>query len=262
MSSENENVDYRETLNVTRVHSAAAREKIRLSARKEPLPLWVFVGSSLVIMLGGGFLGANAAGFSMSTFLRPGYQPTGPEGAVAATTEEGGDWLPGWIKAGEKVYKGKGACIGCHQASGTGVPGQYPPLAGSEWVLRGDERIAMLVIHGLSGPIVVEGQPYNGQMPAQGITLSDKEIAQVISYIRNTWGNNASFVTEEKIAHARQKYADHVGAMTQETLEQVPADQMLPGAEVDPVTGQPVGADATGGDEEGAPEAATGGDQA
>ena len=102
-------------------------------------------------------------------------------------------------------------CAACHQASGVGVPGVYPPLAGSEWVTGSDERVVRIMLHGLSGPVKVAGADYNGNMPVfgpgGGYNWSDEKIAYVITYIRQEWGNKAAEVTADKVKEIREKGA-------------------------------------------------------
>ncbi len=102
---------------------------------------------------------------------------------------------------GAAVFAGN--CAACHQASGQGLPGVFPPLAGSEWVLAANVEIPIqILLHGLSGPVTVAGAQYAGVMPAFG-QLSDAELAAVISHLRSSWGNAASAVTVADIAKAR-----------------------------------------------------------
>lgn len=108
----------------------------------------------------------------------------------------------GGLAEGERVYTS--VCLPCHQANGLGAVGQFPPLAGSEWVIsEAPDRIARIVMHGLQGQITVKGASYNNAMPGFGENLSDKEIAAVLTYIRKTWGNAASDVTTEKVTEIR-----------------------------------------------------------
>jgi len=94
-------------------------------------------------------------------------------------------------------------CAACHQATGKGLPGVFPPLDGSEWV-HGEPRIlANILLHGISGEIEVEGAKFNGQMPAFG-QLSDAEIAGVASYIRRSWSNKAESI-EASLVQAERK---------------------------------------------------------
>lgn len=99
-------------------------------------------------------------------------------------------------------------CSGCHQASGQGLPGVFPPLAGSEWVVGKASTAAAIVLHGVSGPIEVKGQPFNGTMPAFAASLGDAEIAAVLSHVRSQWGNSAAPIPAELVANTRSLHAD------------------------------------------------------
>ena len=95
-------------------------------------------------------------------------------------------------------------CQACHQANGQGLPGVFPPLAGSEWV-RGDERVlSQILLHGLSGRVEVLGKTYQGSMPAFGSQLSDNEIAAVLTHVRSQWGNKAQPIVAEIVATGRK----------------------------------------------------------
>jgi mono/diheme cytochrome c family protein len=104
---------------------------------------------------------------------------------------------------GKRVYTAN--CMACHQATGTGVAGVYPPLAGSEWVLDPihEKHIIKIVLYGLNGPITVKGNNYNNAMTAFGGILRDDQIANVLTYIRSEWGNNAPAITAEQVAAIR-----------------------------------------------------------
>ncbi len=112
-------------------------------------------------------------------------------------------WL---MKRGEEVYKTGGtggvACSSCHQETGMGVPGAFPPLVGQKDLMGDCVHHAGLVVHGLSGEITVNGEKFNGAMPAQG-NLPDEEIAAVITYARNSWGNAFGNCLPEDVAKAR-----------------------------------------------------------
>ena len=101
---------------------------------------------------------------------------------------------------GKKVYDS--TCLACHMANGTGVPGMYPPLAETEWVTGDKERLIQITIQGLSGKIEVNGVVYNNIMPPNA-HLSDRQIADVLTYIRQSFGNNASEVTIEEVKKVR-----------------------------------------------------------
>ena len=108
--------------------------------------------------------------------------------------------------AGAAVPDGKAIfaanCAGCHQASGLGG-GPFPPLAGNPDV-SGPDTSGLLssVLNGRSGPIVINGRTYGGVMPAWKGTLSNAQVAAVVTYMRSAWGNNAAIVTEDQVAAA------------------------------------------------------------
>lgn len=123
---------------------------------------------------------------------------------------------------GKKIFVTN--CATCHQLNGQGVPNQFPPLAGSEWVQGNDERIIRIVLHGLSGPITVEGKEYNNVMTAVGATLKDDQIANVLSYVRQEWGNKAPDVEPETVAKVRTETAGRTTAWTAAELKQIGHD--------------------------------------
>jgi cytochrome c oxidase cbb3-type subunit 2 len=124
-------------------------------------------------------------------------------------------WLADQISSGKEIYMkaapGGGLCFTCHQPNGQGITGQFPPLAGSDWVLGEKERLIKISIHGLMGEIEVNGVKYNNVMAPPGIppgSLTDQQIADVLTYIRNEWGNSASAVSPEEVATIRSSVKD------------------------------------------------------
>jgi mono/diheme cytochrome c family protein len=120
---------------------------------------------------------------------------------------------------GKKVFDT--TCIACHQANGLGIPGQYPPLAGSEWAQGNEERVIRIVLHGLNGPIKVEGKEFNNVMAPLGAALKDEQIANAISYVRASWGNTASEVQPETVAKVRAETASRTTYWTVPELEKL-----------------------------------------
>ena len=94
-------------------------------------------------------------------------------------------------------------CAACHQATGEGVPGVYPPLAGSEWVNGDEAKLVRILLHGVTGPIEVAGETFNSMMPPWGATLKDADIAAVLTYVRGTWGNKGAPIAAAKVASIR-----------------------------------------------------------
>ena len=100
---------------------------------------------------------------------------------------------------GETIFSQR--CAACHQTTGLGVAGAFPPLVDSPWVTEDPETVVRILLLGISGPIEVNGNVYNGRMPAFG-ELSDEEISRVATYVRQSWGNDASAVEVELVEHS------------------------------------------------------------
>lgn len=108
------------------------------------------------------------------------------------------------MKRGKGIYDGQGLCTVCHMAEGQGMTGAFPPLAKSDFLMKDLDRSIKIVINGLNGEIEVNGNKYNGAMQPSG--LDDKDIADVLNYVRNSWGNKGDkMVTPEMVAKVRAK---------------------------------------------------------
>ena len=95
-------------------------------------------------------------------------------------------------------------CAACHQATGLGVPGAFPPLVKSIWVTGSEDRLVKAILAGLAGEIEVNGVKYNGNMPNIGAGLKDAQIAHIATYVRQAWGNVAEPVMDTKVAEVRK----------------------------------------------------------
>jgi len=126
------------------------------------------------------------------------------------------------MKRGAAAYA-KGPCIACHQPTGAGLPPVLPPLAGSEWVAKSTSIAIRNILHGMQGPITVKGVPYNSMMPAV-TTLSEKEIADVVTFVSNSWGNTGPTVTEDEVKAIKKKYADRKTPWTAAEYEKEPKE--------------------------------------
>lgn len=104
------------------------------------------------------------------------------------------------IKKGQEVYNSY--CMSCHMSEGEGIPGAFPPLAGADYLMEDKERSIRVVMYGLEGEIVVNGTTYNSVMTPMGLT--DEEVAHVLNYIRNSWGNEGEVVTFEEVKAVRE----------------------------------------------------------
>lgn len=130
---------------------------------------------------------------------------------------------PEIFEKGKTVYAT--TCGACHQANGEGLPGQFPPLVGSDWVLAKDpSRIIRIVLNGASGPIEVNGTSWNNVMVPWKDVLQDDDIAAILTYIRNDWGNTAPQVKPEDVAAIREKVKDRTDPWTAEELLKIEGD--------------------------------------
>lgn len=102
---------------------------------------------------------------------------------------------------GKQLYGAK--CAACHQSTGLGVAGVFPPVAASEWVLGDEKILTNILLHGVNGEMIVKGITYKGAMPAWN-SLSDDELAAVLTYIRSDWGNAAPLIKAETIKNQRE----------------------------------------------------------
>ena len=102
---------------------------------------------------------------------------------------------------GKQLFGAK--CAACHQGSGLGVAGVFPPLAASEWVVGDEKILTNILLHGVNGEMIVKGSPYKGAMPAWK-SLSDDELAAVLTYIRSDWGNSAAPIKADTIKSQRE----------------------------------------------------------
>lgn len=120
------------------------------------------------------------------------------------------------MTAGRQVYTR--VCQSCHQQDGSGVRGAFPSLVGSEWVTGDPARPVNVVLHGMRGEIVRDGVTYNASMPGFGRLLSDQDVAHLITYIRNAFGNEAGEVSPEQVGNMRQATAGRTEAWTESEL--------------------------------------------
>lgn len=122
---------------------------------------------------------------------------------------------------GKEIYNREGFCGTCHQTDGKGLDAsQFPPLAGTQWVTGDEERLIKLTLKGLYGPIEVLGKTYPGQVPMTpfGGMLNDEEVAAVLTYVRNSFGNKASVVAADQVKAVREAIQDKEGFYTAEEL--------------------------------------------
>ena len=129
------------------------------------------------------------------------HRPT-PSVKAKAAPAQTSPAMSATLARGQRVYKN--VCITCHLGDGGGVPNMNPPLIKTEYVLGDKARLAHIVLAGLAEPIEIDGNDYKQHMPAQDY-LSDQEIADVLTYVRNSFGNKASLVRAAEVKAVRDK---------------------------------------------------------
>ena len=123
------------------------------------------------------------------------------------------------LSRGRTVYDN--ICALCHNTDGTGKPNQAPPFVGSDWVLGSPNRMIRIPLVGLAGSVMVKDQQWNLAMPAMGAALSDDDLAAVLSYIRQSWGNKASVITPEQVKAVRAEIGNRTQPWSAQELEAI-----------------------------------------
>src|ERR1051325_4865215 len=219
-------MDYGEQADVQQVHAAVQREKREPRVGAEPLSIWLIAIYGLAVFFGGAYLGRYSGNFFSGGLDPMGAPPPAKKAVAGGPTEQVAELSP--HDRGKKIFSAN--CQTCHQANGLGVPGQYPPLAGSEFTNGGSQRMGMIVLKGLPGPVTVQGQQYcTAGMQPWDKTLTDQTIADVMTYERSEWGNNASPVTAEQISALRKELANHPESYNEHEILAVPAETELSG---------------------------------
>jgi len=200
--------------------AAPSAESPEPKARPVAVPVWLIV--LLFLLLYGGMVYFDRCS---GWFAEQVYTPYQSVQELEAMQPASGP--PGLAQLGLLVYN-KPTCVACHQANGKGLPGQFPPLVRSHWILEPEPgRVIRIVLDGLSGPLEAEGQSFNGAMVPWRDVLTDEEIAAVLTYVRQNaeWGNNAPAVKPERVKEVREKTKQHKQSwMPDELLKVSPAD--------------------------------------
>ena len=183
-----------------------------------PVPFWFITLSMLLFFWAGLYLAYYSGGFKATVFNADSVSWSGGGASAGAAPID--------MKVlGKKVFTQ--TCVVCHQTTGLGVPGQFPPLVGSEWVLsqgwHGDNHLVKNVLYGLQGPVMVKNMPFNNAM-APWNQLSDQQIAAVLTYIRSEWGNNAPAITPEFVTKVRADTKPRTEGWTMAELQAIPRE--------------------------------------
>lgn len=199
-----------------------------LDAGSGPVPGW-FLGVFVVaVFWTGAYLFTYSGGFDASVFdFKPKYGAAASGPAVPPDPKE----------VGRKLFSAN--CVTCHQANGQGVAGQFPPLAGSEWVNSdATNRLIGIVLKGLQGPVQVKGQVYNNAMQAWEAQYTDQQFAAILTYVRSDWGNNAPPIPPEAVKQMREQLKDRKEQWTMAELLKMPAQDVAKNAAALPAASQ------------------------
>lgn len=161
------------------------------SSGLESPPMWAWGLIFVVLFAVTYFVGANLGNIGPDPWPKAAMA----DGNVVTVAETSA------LPDAEPIYSAR--CVVCHQPGGSGMPGLFPPLAGSEWVTGNADVVTRIVLDGIQGPIEVGGESYNSAMPGLAAQMSDEEVASIVSHVRTSFGNNASTVTAADVARVR-----------------------------------------------------------
>jgi mono/diheme cytochrome c family protein len=182
----------REDVDIQRMHAPILREQPEPREGFEPIHPALTIAFGLLVFACGYYLATYSGDFRGDVYNET--RASGSESQAAKPVDP--------VVLGQRLFNGK--CVACHQPDGKGRPGQFPPLAQSEWLLGPPEIPVRILLYGLQGDVTVSGQHFNGNMPTFGEQLKDEQIAAVLTYVRQEWGNQADAVSAELIETLRK----------------------------------------------------------
>ena len=184
------------------------------TATRATVPMWIFVLTLVLLFLGSVYFDHHSGWFDAQV-----YQPYASAEELDAYQPKSG--AAAMLAQGKRSYDM--VCGLCHGPDGMGKPNQAPPLAGSEWVnAKGFDRLVRIPLTGLNGPLTVQGKDWNLSMAPMGAALSDADLANVLTYIRGSWGNNAGPVTADDVKSVRAKIGARPQPLNAEQLKALP----------------------------------------
>jgi mono/diheme cytochrome c family protein len=187
------------------LHRAVMREMEDPRDGFAPTPVWLLFLFFGLVAWGGSYIGMHYGGWNSDIFDG---DPTNLGGPAQAPKPQDP------MKVGARMFN---YCTQCHQPDAKGLPGTYPPLAGSEWVTGNKEVLVRILLQGAEGPLRVKGATYNGQMPPWA-KLTDEQIAGVATYIRASFGNQADAVDTATVTQIRKDTAGRTAAWREAEL--------------------------------------------
>jgi mono/diheme cytochrome c family protein len=199
------------------LHERMLREKEEPHEGFSVIPIFLIFLGCLLTYLNGVYLATKSGGFHWDVYSE--NWTAGEKGAGAVVDP---------MKAGERIFLAQ--CKQCHGPEGAGQPGTYPPLAGSPWPVGNPDRPISILLEGMSGPLTVLGQSVNNSMPNVGAGLKDKDIAYVLTYVRNSFGNHADPVDDGEVSTIRAQLGSRAPWTPAEILQTYPLGAAKPAA--------------------------------
>lgn len=195
-------------------HEPTTHQISPASTHSVTVPVWLIMLMMVLLFLGALYFDRHGGWFNSNVYAP--YRSLAELEKYQLPNEA--DW---WLSPGKRNFEAN--CALCHNPDGMGKPNQAPPFVKSQWVLGPPERLIHVPLVGLTGPIDVAGQTYTfpAPMAAMGISLSDEDLAAVLSYMRNSWGNKAPPVTPEQVKAVRAKIAGRTQPYTMQDLQQM-----------------------------------------
>jgi mono/diheme cytochrome c family protein len=179
-------------------------------AARMAVPVWLFILFFMLLYWGMIYFDQRSAWADPQVYIP--YHSAAELALYQPTSAVGND-------LGKKFYND--VCALCHNPDGTGKPAQAPPFVGSDWVLGSPDRMIRIPLAGLSGPVKVNGQEWNLSMPAMGAAMTDEQLAAVLTYIRQSWGNKAPEVTPAQVNAIRTKVGNRTQPWTVDELSNI-----------------------------------------
>ena len=180
---------------------------------RAPVPVWLIILLFVLLYWGMVYFDLHGAWFNPQV-----YPPYRSVDEVVMYQPP----IPGVNPRGKIVYEM--VCALCDNPDGMGKPNQGPPFVGSEWVLGSPNRLIPIPLYGLNGPITVNGKvlTFPSSMPAMGAALPDDDLAAVLTYMRQAWGNKAPKVTPEQVKAVKAELGNRSQPFSPEELLQRP----------------------------------------
>ncbi len=194
------------------IHRQIVRELADPAEGYERVPAFLWVVVATMVFWGGWYIGRRGGTFDTQTHVE--YADIGLTASAAGDTAARGPVDP--VAEGKRIFGAN--CVACHQSTGLGVAGAFPPVVGSEWVVGPEQTVIRILLNGLSGPLKVRGAAYNAAMPAWKESMSDDDIAHVITYLRQWSPNAAPAVASASVAALRKEHAARTGPWSEAEL--------------------------------------------